>query len=162
MTSLWGNTLTVLVFGPNLGSMVDGLLVPNNQKWLSMILNGASIIQRNPLSTAAQCTTWHLRRALRAAQEEGSIMTSVSYMHHKTRLEAQQHPYLELFQWLGNLAISLVRGALLDQICSFFEHCSKSLWPPPPCFEHYVAIFFDGFLKKRVNVCCDKIWQNNA
>ena len=32
----------------------------------------------------------------------------------------------------------------------------------PPRFEHYVANFFDGFLKKRVNVCRDKIRQNNA
>ena len=29
-------------------------------------------------------------------------------------------------------------------------------------FEHHVANFFDGFLKKRVNVCRDKIRQNNA
>ena len=25
-----------------------------------------------------------------------------------------------------------VRGAMSHQIRSFFEHCSKSLWPPPP------------------------------
>ena len=31
--------------------------------------------------------------------------------------------------------------------------------PPPPRFEHYVANFFDGFLKKCVNV---KIRQNNV
>ena len=55
------------------------------------------------------------------------------------------------------------RGALLHQIRSFFEHCSKSLLPPPPLrFEHHVANFFDGFLKKRVNVCRDKIRQSNA
>ena len=42
----------------------------------------------------------------------------------------------------------------------FFEHCSKSLWPLR--FEHHVANFFDGFLKKRVNVCRDKIRQNYA
>ena len=51
--------------------------------------------------------------------------------------------------------IARIRGGHRHQICRFFEHCSKSLWPPRLRFEH-VANFFDGFLKKRVNVCCDK------
>ena len=34
--------------------------------------------------------------------------------------------------------------------------------PPPLCFEHCGANFFDGFHKKCVNVCRDKIRQNNA
>ena len=44
----------------------------------------------------------------------------------------------------------------------FFWTLFKKPLTPPPRFEHYVAIFFDGFLKKRVNVCRDKIPQNNA
>ena len=53
-----------------------------------------------------------------------------------------------------------LRGAPWDQICSFFENCSKSLLPPPPSFWTSCCKFFlDGFLKKRVNVCRDKIWQ---
>ena len=56
-----------------------------------------------------------------------------------------------------------IRGDLLHQIRSFFEHCSKSLWPPPPfVLNIMLQFFFDGFLKKRVNVCRDKIRQNNA
>ena len=41
----------------------------------------------------------------------------------------------------------LVRGAILHQIRSFFEHCSKSLWPPAPPFvlNIMLQIFFDGF-----------------
>ena len=32
--------------------------------------------------------------------------------------------------------------------CSFFKYCSKSLWPPPPSFEHYVVNFSEGILTK--------------
>ena len=42
----------------------------------------------------------------------------------------------------------------------FFNIVQKAF--DPLRFEHHVAIFFDGFLKKRVNVCRDKIRQNNA
>ena len=39
----------------------------------------------------------------------------------------------------------MIRGANFRQIRSFFEHCSKSLWPPLPLrFEHHVANFFWG------------------
>ena len=43
-------------------------------------------------------------------------------------------PSLETFQKIHPFwkIEATLRGALLDQICSFFEHCSKSLWPPPP------------------------------
>ena len=44
----------------------------------------------------------------------------------------------------------------------FFLTLFKKPLTPPPRFEHHVANFFDGFLKKRVNVCRDKIRQNNA
>ena len=44
----------------------------------------------------------------------------------------------------------------------FFNIVQKAFDPPPLRFEHHVANFFDGFLKKRVNVCRDKIRQNNA
>ena len=43
-----------------------------------------------------------------------------------------------------------------------FLNIVQKAFDPPPRFEHYAAIFFDGFLKKRVNVCRDKIRQNNA
>ena len=29
-----------------------------------------------------------------------------------------------------------LREALISKKCSFFEHCSKGLWPPPLLFEH--------------------------
>ena len=39
-------------------------------------------------------------------------------------------------------------GAILRQIRSFFEHCSKSLWPPPPSFWTSCCKFFlMNFLK---------------
>ena len=58
---------------------------------------------------------------------------------------------------------NFLRGAPRFQIRSFFEHCSKRLWPPPPFVLNIVVqIFFDGFLKKRVNVCRDIIWQKSA
>ena len=45
----------------------------------------------------------------------------------------------------------------------FFLTLFKKPLPPPPLrFEHYVANFFDGFFKKRVNVCRDKFRQNKA
>ena len=44
----------------------------------------------------------------------------------------------------------------------FLNIVQKAFDPPPLRFEHYVVIFFDGFLKKRVNVCRNKIRQNNA
>ena len=31
---------------------------------------------------------------------------------------------------------SLIREAIPREKCSFFELCSKGLWPPPPLFEH--------------------------
>ena len=44
---------------------------------------------------------------------------------------------------VSNEIVLMLRGANLRQICSFFEHCSKSLCPPPPLrFEHHVANFF--------------------
>ena len=65
---------------------------------------------------------------------------------------------------LSSLRLQLViRGAPSIQIRSFFEHCSKSRWPPPPFrFEHYGANFFDGFHKKCVNVCRDKIMRKSV
>ena len=45
--------------------------------------------------------------------------------------------------YLPTCVTPAIRGAILHQIRSFFEHCSKSLWPPPPLrFEHHVANFF--------------------
>ena len=44
----------------------------------------------------------------------------------------------------------------------FLNIVQKAFDPPPLRFEHHVANCFDGFLKKRVNVCRDKIRQNNA
>ena len=29
-----------------------------------------------------------------------------------------------------------LRDAIVSKKCSFFEHCSKGLWPPPLLFEH--------------------------
>ena len=42
-----------------------------------------------------------------------------------------------------------IRGAILHQIRSFFEHCSKSLWPPAPPFvlNIMLQIFLMDFLK---------------
>ena len=39
-------------------------------------------------------------------------------------------------------AIIPFRGANRYQICSFFEHCLKSLWPPPPSFWTSCCRFF--------------------
>ena len=42
-----------------------------------------------------------------------------------------------------------IREAITREKCSFFEHCSKSLWPSPPhSCEHYVVNFSEGILAK--------------
>ena len=46
-------------------------------------------------------------------------------------------------------------------IVQFFEHCSNGLWPPL-VLNMYVAKSFEQLLEKCVNLCCDKIQQNNA
>ena len=44
----------------------------------------------------------------------------------------------------------------------FLNIVQKAFDPPPFVLNIMLQIFFDGFLKKRVNVCRDKIRQNNA
>ena len=66
-----------------------------------------------------------------------------------------------MVQYISRKPIWEVRGASHYQISSFLNIVQKA-FDPPLRFEHHVAIFFDGFLKKRVNVCRDKIRQNNA
>ena len=44
----------------------------------------------------------------------------------------------------------------------FLNIVQKAFDPPPFVLNITLQIFFDGFLKKRVNVCRDKIRQNNA
>ena len=45
----------------------------------------------------------------------------------------------------------LVREAPLSEKCSFFEHCSKGLWPPPPFIWTFVLFcrgcFLNAFLR---------------
>ena len=41
-----------------------------------------------------------------------------------------------------------VRDAPLSKKCSFFEHCSKGLWPPPLLFEH-LSYFAGGVFWTR-------------
>ena len=50
-------------------------------------------------------------------------------------------PSLPAYPWTkawggAHCSPSLLRDALLSEKCSFFEHCSKGLWPPPLLFEH--------------------------
>ena len=69
------------------------------------------------------------------------------------------------FVLLQFIFLEPLRGGIVPQICSFFNIVQKAVDPPaPPPFVLNIAeqIFFDGFLKKRVNVCRDIIWQNNA
>ena len=44
----------------------------------------------------------------------------------------------------------------------FLNIVQNAFDPPPFVLNIMLQIFFDGFLKKRVNVCRDIIWQNNA
>ena len=45
----------------------------------------------------------------------------------------------------------------------FFNIVQTAVDPPPPFVLNIAErIFFDGYPKKRVNVCRDIIWQNNA
>ena len=71
---------------------------------------------------------------------------------------------LEIFLSSSNLCCRLNKGCHPSPDPQFFWTLfKKPLTPRPPLrFEHHVANFFDGFLKKRVNVCRDKIRQNNA
>ena len=57
----------------------------------------------------------------------------------------QQHSYQKLSQ-----EIPLpFREAIPRQLCSFFKHCLKSLWPPPfPRFKHVCCKFFWPTFKK--------------
>ena len=43
----------------------------------------------------------------------------------------------------------LRREDLLNRHCSFFNIVQKAVDPPALRFEHYVANFFEGLLKKR-------------
>ena len=81
--------------------------------------------------------------SLPAKDVDGSLVTGASQdhfvgFHHLTILTGQ-----------GDIKEFLVKGSLAVKKCSFFEHCSKSLWPPPPLsFEHYVMNFSEGILAK--------------
>ena len=44
----------------------------------------------------------------------------------------------------------------------FFNIVQKAVDPPPLVLNIAEQMFFDGFLKKRANVCRDKNRQNNA
>ena len=55
-----------------------------------------------------------------------------------------------------------IGDASLYQSCSFFNIVQNAFDPPPFVLNIAEQIFFDGFLKKRVNVCRDIIWQNYA
>ena len=46
------------------------------------------------------------------------------------------------------VSLMFLREAVMREKCSFFEHCSKGLWPPPLLFEHYVVNFSEGILTK--------------
>ena len=37
-----------------------------------------------------------------------------------------------------------LRDALLSKKCSFFEHCSKGLWPPSPLLFEHLSYFAGG------------------
>ena len=49
-----------------------------------------------------------------------------------------------------------VREAIVSEKCSFFEHCSKGLWPPPPFIWTFVLFcrgcFLNAFLSIWYNV----------
>ena len=38
----------------------------------------------------------------------------------------------------------VIREALLSEKCSFFEHCSKGLWPPSPLLFEHLSYFAGG------------------
>ena len=57
--------------------------------------------------------------------------------------------------------LTLIREALPHHFVCFFNIVQKA-FDPPLVLNMYVAKMFDGFFKKRVNVCRDKIRQNNA
>ena len=44
----------------------------------------------------------------------------------------------------------------------FFNNVQTAFDPPHLVLNMYVANFLDELLKKCVNVCLNKIWQNNA
>ena len=54
------------------------------------------------------------------------------------------------------------KGSQIPPDPQFFWTLFKKPLTPPPSFWTSCCNFFDGFLKKRVNVCRDKIRQNNA
>ena len=54
-----------------------------------------------------------------------------------------------------------IREAILNYFVCFFNIVKKAV-DPPLILNIMVQFFFDGFSKKRVKVCRDKIRQNNA
>ena len=56
----------------------------------------------------------------------------------------------------SNLTYRELRDAPLSKKCSFFEHCSKGLWPPPPFIWTFVLFcrgcFLNAFLSIWYNV----------
>ena len=53
-------------------------------------------------------------------------------------------------------------GVPPDTKSAVFFNIVQKAFDPPLRFEHYVANFFDGFFKKRENICRDKFRQNKA
>ena len=54
----------------------------------------------------------------------------------------------------------ILREAILQEKCSFFNIVQKAFDPPPHLFEHYVVIFSEGILtkvRKRLSQQFDKI-----
>ena len=56
--------------------------------------------------------------------------------------------------WISSLStfglICEIRDAILSKKCSFFEHCSKGLWPPPPFYLNICPILQGVFFAPHI------------
>ena len=65
--------------------------------------------------------------------------------------------------WIKNMDLFILGVPTRTKSAVLLNIVQKAIDPPPPFVLNIAEqIFFDGFLKKRVNVCRDKIRQNNA
>ena len=87
----------------------------------------------------SECACWWWRW-------EGVLTCSLSRVHLWRSAERGEKDPRMLSFW-RNIELDLgLREADMREKCSFFEHCSKGLWPPPPLF---VWTSCGEFFKKR-------------
>ena len=95
---------------------------------LVTILERSDLYHQRPISKKGDC--------FKSVSTLSLLISPNHQIHLQSASLSQSHKYVTM--------LLLVREAIMYQQCSFFEHCSNSLWPPPPLprFEHVCCKFF--------------------